>query len=85
MSTTPEQLQYGFDRDDRRTWRQLATTQGWDNAFAYDSLSQVISDDRGDLNMAHNAIAGVSSIGSRWDYDETGNWHGGHGVQSHLK
>jgi len=40
MPTTLEQLQYGFDRDSRRTWRQRATTQGWDNAYVYDSLSQ---------------------------------------------
>ncbi len=76
MPTTVEQLQYGFDRDSRRTWRQRATTQGWDNAYVYDSLSQVIGDDRGDQNLAHNAIAGVPSNGSRWQYDETGNWHG---------
>ena len=76
MSTTLEQLQYGFDRDSRRIWRQRATTQGWDNAYVYDSLSQVIGDDRGDLNLAHNAIAGIPSNGSRWQYGETGNWHG---------
>jgi len=75
MPTPLEQLQYGFDRDSRRTWRQRATTQGWDNAYVYDSLSQVIGDDRGDLNLAHNAIAGIPSNGSRWQYDETGNWH----------
>jgi RHS repeat-associated protein len=76
MSTTLEQLQYGFDRDSRRVWRQRAITQGWDNAYAYDSLSQVIGDDRGDLNQAHNAIAGTPANGARWQYDETGNWHG---------
>ncbi len=74
--STLEQLQYGFDRDSRRVWRQRTTTQGWDNAYVYDSLSQVIGDDRGDLNQAHNAIAGIPANGSRWQYDETGNWHG---------
>ncbi len=76
MPTTLEQLQYGFDRDSRRTWRQRATTQGWDNTYVYDSLSQVIGDDLGDLNLARNAIAGIPNNGSRWQYDETGNWHG---------
>ncbi len=76
MSSSLEQLQYGFDRNSRRTWRQRATTQGWDNAYVYDQLSQVIGDDRGDLNQAHNAIAGIPANGSRWQYDETGNWHG---------
>ena len=76
MSNTLEQLQYGFDRDSRRTWRQRATTQGWDNAYAYDSLSQVIGDDRGDLNLTQNAVAGIPAGGARWQYDETGNWHG---------
>jgi RHS repeat-associated protein len=76
MSTTLEQLQYGFDRDSRRTWRQRATTQGWDNTYVYDTLSQVVVDTQGDLNLARNAIAGVPSNGSQWQYDETGNWHG---------
>jgi len=76
MPTTLEQLQYGFDRDSQRTWRQRATTQGWDNAYSYDSLSQVTGDNRGDLNLAQTTIAGVPANGSRWDYDETGNWHG---------
>jgi len=76
MPTILEQLQYGFDRDSRRTWRQRATTQGWDNAYAYDSLSPVIGDDRGDLNLAQNAISGVPANISRWEYDESGNWHG---------
>jgi len=76
MSTTLEQLQYGFDRDSRRTWRQRATTQGWDNAYAYDSLNQVTTGDLGTLNLAHSAIAGIPSDSSRWQYDETGNWHG---------
>lgn len=73
---TLEQLQYGFDRDSRRVWRQRATTQGWDNAYVYDSLSQVVGDDRGDLNLACNAIAGIPVSGASWQYDETGNWHG---------
>jgi len=76
MSTPLEQLQYGFDRDSRRTWRQRATTQGWDNAYAYDSLNQVTAGNLGTLNLAHSAIAGVPSARSSWQYDETGNWHG---------
>ena len=71
-----ERIQYGFDRDSRRTWRRRGLTQQWDHAYNYDTLSQVKVEDRGDINSNRTAIAGIPEAGSRWGYDKTGNWAG---------
>ena len=70
-------LQYGFDANSRRTWRDdlvAASAAQQDRHYGYDSLSQVIAENRGDLNVNCTAIAGIPASGSRWHYDETGNW-----------
>jgi len=70
-------LRYGFDSNSRRTWRNdlvAPSTGQQDSHYRYDTLSQVISEDRGDINVNRTAIAGIPASGSRWDYDETGNW-----------
>jgi RHS repeat-associated protein len=70
-------LQYGFDAKNRRTWRDdlvAPSSAQQDKHYRYDTLSQVVAEDRGDINVNRSAIAGVPASGSRWDYDETGNW-----------
>ena len=57
MSTTLERLQYGFDRDSRRTWRRRVVTTGEDNAYGYDGLSQVTQSALGNLNQNATAIS----------------------------
>ncbi len=72
-------LQYGFDANSRRTWRDdlvAASAAQQDRHYRYDTLSQVVAEDRGDINVNRTAIAGIPASGSRWDYDETGNWKG---------
>ncbi len=95
-------LQYGFDANNRRTWRDdlvAASAAQQDRHYRYDALSQVVAEDRGDINVncpslrsrpakwlrmenaaiaakQCTAIAGIPASGSRWDYDETGNWKG---------
>ncbi len=76
MSTLLERLEYGFDRDSRRTWRRRALTTGEDNAYGYDGLSQVVNAARGNLNLNTTAIGGVPAEAQGWDYDPTGNWRG---------
>ena len=76
MSTLLERLEYGFDRDSRRTWRRRALTTGEDNAYGYDGLSQVVNAARGNLNLNTTAIGGVPAEAQAWDYDPTGNWRG---------
>jgi YD repeat-containing protein len=70
-------LQYGFDPNSRRTWRAdlvAPSAAQQDRHYRYDTLSQVVAEDRGDLNVNRSAIAGAPVAGSRWHYDETGNW-----------
>ena len=76
MPVTLERLQYGFDRDSRRTWRRRVETQGFDQRFSYDGLSQVTGGARGNLNLNATAISGVPAVAEAWDYDSTGNWRG---------
>ena len=76
MSAILDQIEYGFDRDSRRTWRRRALTTGQDDAYGYDGLSQVVSAARGNLNLNATAIGGVPAEDESWDYDPTGNWHG---------
>jgi RHS repeat-associated protein len=76
MSTILERLEYGFDRDSRRTWRKRTLTSGEDQAYGYDGLSQVMNAARGNLNLNTTAIGGVPAEAQAWDYDPTGNWRG---------
>ena len=76
MPTLLEQLEYGFDRDSRRTWRRRALTTGQDDAYGYYGLSQVVNAARGNLNLNATAIGGVPAEDESWDYDPTGNWRG---------
>jgi RHS repeat-associated protein len=76
MSTLLERLEYGFDRDSRRTWRRRSLTTGEDYAYGYDGLSQVVNAARGSLNLNATAIGGVAAEAEGWDYDPTGNWKG---------
>jgi RHS repeat-associated protein len=70
-----ERLQYGFDRDSRRTWRQRVLTTGLDNAYNYDGLSQVTNAAVGNLNLDRSAISSIPAQDEAWDYDPTGNWN----------
>ncbi len=76
MSTLLERLQYGFDRDSRRTWRKRSLTTGEDNHYGYDGLSHVANAARGNLNQNATAIGAVPAQAEAWDYDPTGNWRG---------
>src|SRR5580698_10235766 len=78
MSTTLERLQYGFDRDSRRTWRRRSLATGEDNSYGYDGLSQVTQAALGNLNQNASAISAVPAGMETWDYDPTGNWRGYH-------
>ena len=76
MPTTLEQIQYGFDRDSRRTWKRRALAVGEDDHYRYDALSQVTAAARGSLNLNLTAIGGRPASEQSWDYDPTGNWRG---------
>jgi RHS repeat-associated protein len=76
MPTTLEQIQYGFDRDSRRTWKRRALAADEDDHYRYDALSQVTTAARGNLNLNLTAISGRPVSEQSWDYDPTGNWRG---------
>ncbi len=76
--STLEQIQYGFDRDSRRTWQKRPLTDTQDQQYNYDALSQVNAAARGSLNLNFTAISGVPASAQSWDYDPTGNWRGYH-------
>ncbi len=78
MSTTLEQSQYGFDRNNRRTWQRRSLTDTQDQHYSYDALSQVSAAARGSLNLNMTAISGTPAVVQSWDYDPTGNWRGYH-------
>jgi RHS repeat-associated protein len=74
--STLEQLQYGFDRDSRRTWQKRPLSTSQDQSYQYDALSQVSHAARGSINLNMTAISGVPESAQSWDYDPTGNWRG---------
>jgi RHS repeat-associated protein len=74
--STLERIQYGFDRDSRRTWKRRALTTNEDDHYGYDGLSQVINAARGKLNLNNTAISGRPANEELWNYDPTGNWQG---------
>jgi RHS repeat-associated protein len=76
MPTTLEQIQYGFDRDSRRTWQKRPLTTLQDQAYQYDPLSQVNAAARGSLNLNGTAISGTPTLAESWAFDPTGNWRG---------
>jgi YD repeat-containing protein len=78
MPTTLEQIQYGFDRDSRRTWQKRPLTTMQDQAYQYDALGQVSAAARGSLNSNLTAISGTPPLAQSWEYDPTGNWRGFH-------
>ena len=78
MPTTLEQIQYGFDRDSRRTWQKRPLSTWQDQSYQYDALSQVSAAARGSLNLNATAISGIPSLEESWNYDPTGNWLGYH-------
>jgi RHS repeat-associated protein len=74
--STLERIQYGFDRNSRRTWKRRALTTNEDDHYGYDGLSQVINAARGNLNLNTTAISGRPASEELWNYDPTGNWQG---------
>jgi len=72
-----DRIQYGYDRMNRRLWRQdlaaPAETQQ-DRFYGYDGLGQVKDSSLGNLNINRSAIAGVPAQRETFDYDSIGNW-----------
>jgi RHS repeat-associated protein len=71
-----ERVQYGFDRNGNRLWRDnlVAGTNEQDEHYTYDGLQQLLTLDRGNLNAGRTAISGTPSWEEDFAFDPTGNW-----------
>lgn len=75
--TALERIQYGFDRNNNRTFRDnLVATSGQDEYYTYDNLNQLAVLKRGDLNGGRTDITGTPVWQENFTFDPTGNWHG---------
>jgi RHS repeat-associated core domain len=72
-------LQYGYDRNSNRLWRQddvaRALSQPFDELYTYDGLQRLKTMLRGLLNGGHDAISN-QTYGQCWNLDATENWTG---------
>ena len=75
--TNLARIQYGFDRNSNRTFRNdLVAGTGQDEFYVCDNLAQLKSLDRGTLNGSRTGITGTPTWEEDFNFDETGNWHG---------
>jgi YD repeat-containing protein len=78
-STDADRIQYGYDRNGSRTWREnpVASAAGkhFDELYGHDALQRLQTMDRGDLNGAHTSISNLQ-FAEQWGLDQTGNWRG---------
>jgi YD repeat-containing protein len=71
-------FQYGFDPSGNRVWKQnlvAPITALQDESYAYDELSQLVSLQRGVIDVNRTAVRGVPAWQEEWSFDATGNWH----------
>jgi RHS repeat-associated protein len=72
--TATDRLQYGYDRDGNRTYRDNLVNAAFGEVYSYDNLNQLSSFQRGTLNANKNGIVGTASRSQSWDFDALGNW-----------
>ncbi|MBX9585309.1 MAG: hypothetical protein K2X87_33805 [Gemmataceae bacterium] len=72
--TATDRFQYGYDRDDNRTYRDNLVNTAFGELYGYDGTGQATSFARGTLNAGKTAISGTASRTQGWDYDAAGNW-----------
>lgn len=71
-----DRFQYGYDRDNNRTYRDNLVNPAFGEVYTYDGLNQVASFKRGTLNAGKTDVTGSPSRTQTWDYDAVGNWDG---------
>ena len=54
--TSVVRLQYGYDRDDNRSYQQDLVQTSNDELYQYDGLNQLIGFGRGTLNSSHTGL-----------------------------
>ena len=75
------QVKHDYDRAGNRLCREdvLAKSQGTpiyiDELYTYDGMHQLTAQQRGELNVAHDAlVANSKTFAEQWTLDPTGNW-----------
>jgi RHS repeat-associated protein len=73
-----ERVEYGFDRASNRVWRDNAVADALsaqqDEFYTYDRLNQLLTLQRGTLNVGKTGIAGTPTWAEDLTFDPTGNW-----------
>jgi hypothetical protein len=64
---------HGYDYAGNRTHRHDAVHAANSELYAYDSMNQIKSLNRGTLNVGNTAVV-TSNFTEAWDFDKTGNW-----------
>ena len=72
-------LEYGYDRDSNRLWRQddiaRSLSKNFDELYTYDGLQRLKTMQRGLLDSGHTSISN-QTYGQCWNLDATENWTG---------
>jgi RHS repeat-associated protein len=70
-------LEYGYDRNSNRLWRENPVAAGFsspqDQLYAYDPINRLTDMQRGTLNGAHTAVSPLT-FEQQWGLDAVGNW-----------
>jgi RHS repeat-associated protein len=75
-ATSTDRFQYGYDRDSNVLWRNNLVNAAFGELYAYDSLNQLTSFQRGTLNSTHIGLVGSASRSQSWSPDALGNFTG---------
>jgi RHS repeat-associated protein len=75
-STSTDDFQYGYDRNNNALYRQNALDAIFSELFTYDALNQLTSFQRGTLNATHNGLVGNPTHAQSWTPDALGNFTG---------
>ncbi len=76
-TTTMAELNYGYDRNSNRLWREdvAAGSNDFDELYTIDGLNRLVDLQRGRLNTNKDAIqAGTLGFAQDWGLDPVGNW-----------
>lgn len=74
--TATDRFQYGYDLLGNRLYRDNLVNSAFGELYGYDTMSQLVSFDRGTLDGTKTGLTGAASRAQDWDYDAVGNFEG---------
>jgi RHS repeat-associated protein len=75
-SSSTDRFQYGYDADGNVLYRNNTVNTAFGELYAYDSLNQLTSFQRGTLNGTFTGLVGSASRSQSWTPDALGNFTG---------